>query len=61
MATTPETRDQDIADLRAALSSAAPWLSFAAGLVAADHPEQTDHLMAEAGKVEEVLRRTASE
>ncbi|PJN31294.1 hypothetical protein CG717_16125 [Streptomyces sp. CB02613] len=59
--TTPDPRDQHIADLRAALDRARRYLAFAAGLEAAPAPEHSQTLMSEAAHLEQVLARTAPE
>lgn len=61
MPTTPDPRDQHIADLRAALDRARQVLAFAAGHAAAADPDHSRTLMAEAAHLEQVLTRTAPE
>ncbi|MFJ1782618.1 hypothetical protein ACIOKA_38565 [Streptomyces anulatus] len=61
MPTTPDLRDQHIADLRAALDGARRYLAFAAGLEAAAEPQHSRTLMDEAAHLEQVLARTAPE
>ncbi|MEW2298021.1 hypothetical protein ABZ719_35925 [Streptomyces sp. NPDC006743] len=52
--------EQHLADLRAALQSVLPLLSFYAGREAADfNPEQTALLLQAADEVTDVLSRTA--
>ncbi|MFC8658439.1 hypothetical protein ACFUCT_25030 [Streptomyces parvus] len=58
MSTTP---DQHIAELRAAVASAARHLAFAAGLEAAADPEHSQTLLSEAAHLEQVLARTSPE
>lgn len=60
MPTTPDPRDQHIADLRGAVRAAVTHLAFAAGYAAAD-PEHSRTLMDEATRLEHVLDRTAPE
>ncbi|WP_030888187.1 hypothetical protein [Streptomyces sp. NRRL S-1868] len=60
MATTPiETREQHLAALRDVLTRALPLLSFAAGQLAAAHPESAEQLMSTADDVADLLARTA--
>lgn len=54
-----DIRDQHIADLRAALQRAIPWLSFAAGREAATDPRQAELLLAAADDRIGILDRTA--
>lgn len=55
----PDPRDQQIADLRAGLQRAIALLSYTAGRGAAADPAQAERAMAEAGRLEELLERTA--
>ncbi|MFJ6143131.1 hypothetical protein ACIQH7_06000 [Streptomyces anulatus] len=59
--TTPDPRDQHIADLRTAVRSAASYLVFAAGHSAAADPDHSRTLLGEAAHLEQVLARTAPE
>ncbi|OXM60128.1 hypothetical protein [Amycolatopsis sp. KNN50.9b] len=58
-ASTADTRDQQIAGLRAAIRRAIPLLSFAAGREAAKDPRQAGLLLAAADDMTELLNRTA--
>ncbi|MFH8619149.1 hypothetical protein ACH4E8_29365 [Streptomyces sp. NPDC017979] len=57
--TAPDPRDQHTADLRAALTTAKAWLSFSAGMLAADHPDHAEQQMEVAEQMTRVLDRTA--
>ncbi|CQR59338.1 hypothetical protein [Streptomyces leeuwenhoekii] len=50
-----DTRDQHIADLRAALQRAIPLLGFAAGRKAAPDPRQAETLLAAADHMTQIL------
>ncbi|GHJ24433.1 hypothetical protein [Streptomyces albus] len=59
MATTPEIRDQHIADLRAALQRAVALICYSAGREAPTDPEQSEELLRAADGMREILARTA--
>ncbi|MFJ7131019.1 hypothetical protein [Streptomyces sp. NPDC098101] len=54
-----DIRDQQIADLRAALQRAVPLLAFAAGREADTDPRQSELLSAAADDLTDILDRTA--
>ncbi|MFI0191756.1 hypothetical protein ACH4PW_29940 [Streptomyces sp. NPDC017082] len=54
-----DTRDQHIADLRAAIQRAIPLLGFAAGREADSDPRQAGLLLAAADGMTQLLNRTA--
>lgn len=58
MTAAPETRDQHITDLRAALERAAALLSYEAGQIAAANPNRAEKLMGAVKDMSAVLHRT---
>ncbi|MFE2728940.1 hypothetical protein [Kitasatospora sp. NPDC059327] len=56
---TPDVRDQHIADVRAALQRAIPFLGFSAGREAATDPNYSGRLFAAADDLTNTLDRTA--
>ncbi|WP_381568577.1 hypothetical protein [Streptomyces eurythermus] len=60
-APTADTRDQQLADLRAAIQRAIPLLSFAAGREATTAPRQAGLLLAAADDMMQILNRTSFE
>ncbi|MEU9606141.1 hypothetical protein [Streptomyces sp. NPDC048057] len=57
--TAPDPRDQHIADLRDALTTAKKWIAFSAGMLADTHPDHAEQQMEVAEQMTRVLDRTA--